>query len=117
METEDQTKMDPTETPSVEGEGLAVAPCSVQWWVADLDRYGNPTLSDGAHENREGCEQALYIMARLGLRPEQKRAICRVEIYPPESKAHGASEGALNTLNAIGLRPNSDSLSERNTNE
>jgi len=79
---------------------------SVQWWVADLDRYGNPTLTDGAHSEREGCEQALYIMRRLGLRPEQRRAICRVEIYPPEAKSHGANEDALNTLNGIGLGQN-----------
>lgn len=88
--------------------GCGAAPCSVQWWVADLDRYGNPTLSDGAHGDREGCEKALYIMARLGLRPEQKRAICRVEIYPPEAKAHDANEDALRTLNGIGLGQNTE---------
>lgn len=87
-------------------EGLGAMTGSVQWWVADLDRYGNPTLSDGAHGDREGCEKALYIMARLGLRPEQKRAICRVEIYPPEAKAHDANEDALRTLNGIGLGQN-----------
>lgn len=79
---------------------------AVQWWVADLDQHGNPKLTDGAHDDREGCEKALYIMARLGLRPEQQRAICRVEIYPPEAKAHDANEDALKTLNAIGLGRN-----------
>jgi len=76
----------------------------VQWWVADIDRHGNPLLEDGAHSNREGCEKALYIMRRLGLRPHQKRAICRVEIYPPEAKAHDADESALTILNSIGLK-------------
>lgn len=77
---------------------------SVQWWVADLDRYGNPTLTDGSHSYREGCEQALHIINRLGLRPDQPRAICRVEIYPPESNLHGSNEDALNTLNEIRIK-------------
>ena len=93
---------------NVEVEGCPAPTGSVQWWVADLDRYGNPTLSDGAHSDREGCEKALYIMARLGLRPDQKRAICRVEIYPPEAKAHDTNEGALRTLNGIGLGQNTE---------
>ncbi len=80
--------------------------CVVQWWVADLDRYGNPRLTDGAHSEREGCEEAIYIMARLGIQPDRKRAICRVEIYPPEAKSHGANEDALKTLNSIGLGQN-----------
>lgn len=78
----------------------------VQWWVADLDRHGNPTLTDGAHGSREGCEKALYLMKRLGLRPDQKRAICRVEIYPPVAKPHDANENALRALNGIGIGGN-----------
>lgn len=85
--------MTPTPTPAV------------QWWVADLDQHGNPSLIDGAHEGREGCELALYIIQRLGLRPNQKRAICRVEIFPPVAKSHGANEEALGALNDIGLTP------------
>lgn len=76
----------------------------VQWWVADLDRHGNPTLSDGAHSDREGCEKAIYIMERLGLRKGQRMGICRVEIFPPAAKPHGANEDALGILNGIGLK-------------
>lgn len=77
----------------------------LQWWVADIDQYGMPKLTDGPHSKRDGCEHALYLLSRLGLRPEQKRAICRVEIFPPVAKPHGADEEALNALNSIGLRP------------
>lgn len=77
----------------------------VQWWVAELDRYGNPKLTDGAHSNREGCEQAIYLMNRLGLSNDIRHAICRVEINPPVAAPHGANEDAIDTLNSIVLKP------------
>lgn len=73
----------------------------VQFWLAELDQYGNPKLTDGAHDKREGVEQALYLIKRLGLAGDRKFACARVEITPVEAKPHGPNEGALNTLNQI----------------
>lgn len=76
----------------------------IQWWVADVCQYGMPKLTDGPHDNREDCENAIYVMNRLGLSPEKKQVICRVEIYPPVAKAHDVNEEALSALNSIGIR-------------
>lgn len=64
-------------------EDISSSKSVVQWWVAELDRYGNPKLTDGAHSERDGCEQAIYLLARLGLAKDTKHAICRVEHVTP----------------------------------
>lgn len=38
---------------------------SKQFWLVKLDRHGNPTLSDGPHEDREGAEHALCLYKAL----------------------------------------------------
>lgn len=77
----------------------------VQWWLARLDRYGNPTLCDGAHSERAGAEKAMYLYQRLGMERGQTYGICRVEVFPAVAAPHGANEAAIATLNIIGLRP------------
>lgn len=77
----------------------------VQWWLATLDRYGNPTLCDGAHSERAGAEKAMYLYGRLGLSNGARYGICRVEVFPAVAAARGANEAAISTLNSIGLRP------------
>ncbi len=32
---------------------------SPQYWLAELDQHGNPTLIDGSHETAEGAKQDL----------------------------------------------------------
>ena len=34
---------------------------SPQFWLAEIDQYGNPRLVDGAHATRAGVEQAAYL--------------------------------------------------------
>ena len=59
---------------------------SQQWWLAELDQYGNPTLVDGAHSDRSGAERAMEIrleIAAKGLSTfirGKKFAIARVEL-------------------------------------
>jgi len=78
----------------------------VQWWLAELDRYGNPTLVDGPHSDAEGCEKALYLrrsIAVLARKVQGKRfAAVRVQIFPVEAKSHDSNHEAIAILNAAG---------------
>lgn len=78
---------------------------NVQWWLADIDQYGNAKLTDGPHNERSGVEQAAYLLKRLGLAKDRRFACARVELTDVEAKPHDANEEALETLNGIGLRP------------
>lgn len=78
---------------------------AAQFWLAELDQYGNPKLVDGSHERREGVEQASYLFARLGLGKGKSYACAEVILTSVEAKPHGSNEDALDTLNSIGLRP------------
>ncbi len=74
-----------------------------QFWLAELDQYGNPKLVDGSHEHRAAVEQAAYLFKRLGLEKGKSYACAEVHLSPVEAKPHDANEEALSTLNAIGL--------------
>ena len=78
---------------------------STQWWLAELDQYGNPRLEDGAHTDRSGAEKALSIRNRLGLSRDRKFAIAEVRLSEPTGAHDQLNEEAIATLNAIGLRP------------
>lgn len=79
---------------------------NIQWWLAETDRNGNAAnLADGPHSDREGVEQAAYLIKRLGLTRGRTFAAARVELSEVTPTAHGANEDALSTLNSIGLRP------------
>lgn len=73
---------------------------NTQFWLARLDRHGNPTLVDGAHERRSGVEKAMYLFTRLNLSKGESYACAEVIITPVEAKSHGANEEAIETLNA-----------------
>ena len=77
-----------------------------QWWLAELDQYGNPTLADGAHREMAGAEEALTILKRLGLAGERRFAIAEVRLSEPTGQHPAVDEESIATLNAIGLRPN-----------
>ena len=77
-----------------------------QWWLAELDVYGNPKLADGAHDKRDGAEEALTLIQRLGLAKERRFAIAEVRLTEPTGEHGPVNEEAIATLNAIGLRPN-----------
>ena len=76
-----------------------------QFWLAELDQYGNAKLCDGPHSDRAGVEEAAYLHERLGLKRGRKFACAEVLLTPVSPKPHGANEDALSTLNAIGLHP------------
>jgi len=71
----------------------------VQWWLASLDRYGNPSLSDGPHPDRTGVEKAMYLFEKLNLGKGERYAAARVEIFDVVPAAHGANEDAIRTIN------------------
>lgn len=75
---------------------------STQWWLAKLDRYGNPTLVDGMHSERDGADQAFYLYQRLGYTNENSRyAVCRVELFDPCPNKEGVDEEALGICAAL----------------
>jgi hypothetical protein len=78
---------------------------TVQFWLADLDRYGNPKLIDGAHQDRAGAEQAATLIRRLGLSGDQNFAVAEVRLSKLTGEHGPVDEEAIATLNAIGLRP------------
>lgn len=67
----------------------------VQWWLARLDQYGNPTLTDGAHSDRAGADQAAYLIAAMNLGPGEKYAVARVELTEPRPSADGVNQEAI----------------------
>lgn len=52
---------------------------NTQWWIAEIDQYGNPTLVDGAHGSRQDAEDSIPALKSLWTR-EGKMAIVKVEI-------------------------------------
>ena len=63
----------------------------VQWWLAELDVHGNPTLIDGAHDDRQGADQAAYLIRSIGLGGGKVRnfAVARVELTEVDEHNHG----------------------------
>ncbi|SAJ95514.1 hypothetical protein UA18_02427 [Burkholderia multivorans] len=85
----------PTQQPSGEA-------TDIQWWLAELDQYGNPKLSDGAHRERAGADKAMYLIKNLGLDNKGKRwAVARVELSEPRPSANGVNMEAVATCRAM----------------
>lgn len=74
----------------------------IQFWLAELDRYGNPTLIDGAHGAREGAEEALTLRRRLPMLSTDGRkfAIAEVRLSEPTGVHGPLNEEALDSLGA-----------------
>lgn len=73
-----------------------------QYWLAELDRYGNPKLIDGAHSSAKGANKAAYIIRELGLgQPDRKFAVARVELSECVPSSTGVNLKAIRTLNTI----------------
>ena len=58
----------------------------VQWWLAELDRYDNAKLVDGAHSGQEGVNHALYLYHKLGHAKGRRFAAARVELHDVEPR-------------------------------
>jgi hypothetical protein len=73
---------------------------SIQYWLAELDQYGNPTLIDGAHSNRQGAERAAYLITEMKLgRPDRTFAVAKVELTDCVPSAAGVNLEAVRTIN------------------
>lgn len=72
---------------------------STQWWLAQLDPYGNPTLVDGAHRDRAGAEKAATIIRRLGLSQGKVYSIAEVRLSELTGEDSPVDERAIATLN------------------
>lgn len=76
-----------------------------QFWLAELDKHGNPKLVDGAHSDRAGAEEALTLftsMSCLGLSTEGRRyAIAEVNLSEPTGEHKPANQDAIDILNSI----------------
>jgi hypothetical protein len=72
----------------------------VQYWLAELDQYGNPKLIDGAHSDAQGANRAAYLITamRLGA-PNRKFAVARVELSECTPSAAGVNLEAVRTIN------------------
>jgi len=71
-----------------------------QWWLARLDRYGNPTLCDGPHPDKEGVGRALHLYKVLKLDMGERYGAVRLEVFEVEPNACGVNEEAVETINA-----------------
>lgn len=75
----------------------------VQWWLAAIDTHGNPTLTDGAHADRAGADQAAYLIEALGVGKGKKYAVARVELSEPKPNADGVNQEAIAQCNLAAL--------------
>ena len=71
----------------------------VQWWLAELDRYGNAKLVDGQHSGRAGADKAMYLIKALHLDAGRRYAVARVELSEPKPSGEGVNHEAIKTLN------------------
>ena len=71
----------------------------VQWWLAELDLYGNPALADGAHSDRAGADKAMHLFKALHLDAGRRFAVARVELSEPKPRGDGVNHEAIKTLN------------------
>ncbi|TPB50922.1 hypothetical protein DXE01_23195 [Vibrio parahaemolyticus] len=71
-----------------------------QYWLAELDQHGNPTLIDGAHSDRNGAEEALVLRKRLPMISTEGRrfAIAQVNLSEPTGQHGELNEDALKAL-------------------
>ena len=73
-----------------------------QWWLAELDKYGTGTLTDGPHDTRGGAEKALVIIKSISFLNAKDRefAIAKVELSVPTGEIDTPVNGdAIDTLN------------------
>lgn len=79
------------------------ADAKVQWWLAEIDRYGNPTLTDGAHGDRAAADRAAYLIESMGLGKGRKFAVARVELTKPVPNSSGVNHDAVAEINRAAM--------------
>ena len=84
----------------MEPNGQNIYPTNVQYWLAELDQYGNPKLIDGAHSDAQGANKAAYLITAMKLGPANRRfAVARVELTECKPSAAGVNLEAVRTIN------------------
>jgi hypothetical protein len=79
---------------------------STQYWLAELDRHGNPKLIDGAHTDAAGANQAAYLIKVLHLGDQNRRfAVAKVELSECVPSDEGVNHEAIATLNNSRRKP------------
>jgi hypothetical protein len=75
----------------------------VQYWLAELDQYGNPKLIDGAHSNEEGVNNAAWLIKAMNLGGDRPRrfAVARVELSECVPSSAGVNLEAVRTINMM----------------
>lgn len=74
---------------------------TVQWWLAELDQYGNPKLIDGAHSTPAAVNKAAYLIKSLHLGYADRRfAVARVELTECIPSDNGVNHAAIAQLNS-----------------
>lgn len=74
----------------------------VDWWLAEVGQYGYATdLVDGPHSDREGVEEALYLIRGLGLSRCRKFCCVRVEQSAVDPKPHDTNHAALDDCRSM----------------
>lgn len=73
-----------------------------QYWLAELDQHGNPTLIDGSHSSPEGCNQAAYLITAMGLGASGRRfAVAKVELSECKPSEKGVNHKAIAAVNRM----------------
>ena len=73
-----------------------------QFWLAELDQYGNPTLVDGAHSKPEDVQKARFLIESMKLgKPNRKFAIAKVELSECLPSNKGVNMDAVRTIRGI----------------
>ena len=68
----------------------------IEWWLGTRSQYGYvDSLEDGPHSDRDGVEQALYLIRGLGLERDRKFCCVRIEQSDVDPIAHDVNEDAL----------------------
>lgn len=76
---------------------------NTQWWLAEVDQYGNAKLIDGAHADRAGADQAKFLFDQMGLTGGRKLAVAKVELSEPQPTSKGVNLEALAQCQSMGL--------------
>jgi len=69
-----------------------------QFWLAELDEYGNAKLNDGPHGSVEGVNKAAYIIHSLGLGGNRRYAVAKVELTECVPSDKGVNHDAIREI-------------------
>lgn len=73
-----------------------------QYWLAELDMHGNPTLIDGSHDSPKGANKAAYLIDALHLgNPNRVFAVAKVILTECVPSDNGVDHEAVRSINTL----------------